>query len=109
MIKPREWIDNDIRKDHARIVERLSDQNESRTGLKPNYARVTVEMETGDSVWKDRGAAFIKTLAQIDDIFWAGIAKQTGSQDALDLARLGPDGRRRKFESVTAKARDDQK
>lgn len=86
----------------------MTDQNESRSGVEPRSERVMVEMETGDSVWKDRAAAFIETLAQIDDISWADIAKQTGGQDALDFARLGPDGRTMKFEAAAAKARDEK-
>ena len=87
----------------------MTDQNKSCTGPVLNLERGLVDMETSDSVWKDRGAAFIETLAQIDDISWAGMAKQTGKKDALDLARLGQDGRRAKFQAVAAKARDDQK
>lgn len=87
----------------------MTNQNEGSTVQEPNSERVMEEMETGDSVWRDRGDAFIETLAQIDDIAWAGIAKQSGEQEALDLARLGSDGRRMKFEAVAAKARDNQK
>lgn len=86
----------------------MSDQNESRTGPKPTPKKGDAEMETGDSVWKDRAAAFIETLAQIDDISWADIARQTGGRDALDFARLGPDGRKMKFEAAAAKARGEK-
>ncbi|ONF42587.1 hypothetical protein BTO32_15380 [Marinobacter lutaoensis] len=65
-------------------------------------------METSDSVWKDRATAFMETLVQIDDISWAGMARQTDNKDALDFARLGRDGRRKQFEAA-AKAKANRK
>lgn len=87
----------------------MTDDNESCTGSGPNSEKAVPEMETGGSVWKDRGAAFIDTLANIDDISWAQIARQTDNEDALDFARLGRDGRRKQFEAAAAKAKVNKK
>jgi len=86
-----------------------TEQNESCNDSKPNPAKAVAEMETSDSVWKDRASAFKETLAQIDDISWAQIARQTDNEDALDFARLGRDGRRKQFEAAAAKAKVNQK
>jgi len=86
----------------------MKDRNEAGPSPAPKPEKVLLEMETSDSVWKDRAAATIDSLARIDDVSWAGVAKTTGNPGFLDLARLGPEGRKLKFDTVAAKARDDQ-
>lgn len=87
----------------------MTDRDESSIRSKINSGKPMAEMEAGDSVWKDRAAAFMETLAQIDDISWAEIARQTDNEDALDFARLGRDGRRKQFEAAAAKHKSSQK
>ncbi|WP_138438094.1 hypothetical protein [Marinobacter shengliensis] len=87
----------------------MTDRNESPIRSKSNSGKPVADTETGDSVWKDRAAAFIEALTQIDDISWAEIARETDSEDALDFARLGRDGRRKQFEAAAAKAKANQK
>lgn len=87
----------------------MTEQNENCTSSKPNPVKAVAEMETSGSVWKDRGAAFIETLVQIDDISWAKVARQTDNEDVLNFARLGRDGRHKQFEAAAAKAKANQK
>lgn len=83
----------------------MADRNENSIHSTNSSRKPLIEMETGDSVWKDRATALMETLADIDDISWAGIARQTDNEDALDFARLGRDGRRKQLEAAAAKAK----
>lgn len=87
----------------------MTEQNESCNDSSPNPEKAVGEMETSDSVWKDRATEFMETLAQIDDISWAGMARQTDNKDTLDFARLGRDGRRKQFEAAAAKTKANRK
>jgi hypothetical protein len=78
-------------------------------GMARGKTRLLLALESSESVWKDRAAATHSILSQIDDVTWAGLASVTGNRSYLDLARLGPDGRKLKFAAAACNTRGEQK